>query len=191
MFLLSLLAMSRSLLSSLMPLNKFAPQVATHRRTQSAILAGAKNLIATVGLAKMSMTEIADTSEVSRATLYNHYRDKESVIAALCVSEIARLIAIAQSAPNATDALELLSIAISADSALARMRTHDPAPLTKALAAIENPLWPAFSDLLFTITGSQILAEVAVRWLLGQVFNPLTPEDSRLHAELLISRAHL
>ena len=191
MFLLSLLAMSRSLSSSLMPLNKFAPQVATHRRTQSAILAGAKNLIATVGLAKMSMTEIADTSEVSRATLYNHYRDKESVIAALCESEIARLIATAQSAPNATDALELLSIAISADAALANMRIHDPAPLTQALAATENPLWPAFSDLLCVITGSQVLAEVAVRWLLGQVFNPLTPEDSRLHAELLISRAHL
>ena len=173
-----------------MPLNKYAPQVATHRRTQSAILAGAKNLIATVGLAKMSMTEIADTSEVSRATLYNHYRDKESVIAALCESEIARLIAIALTAPNATDSLELLSIQISTDSALAHMR-HEPAPLGQALAATENPLWPAFSDLLCVITGSQVLAEVAVRWLLGQVFNPLTPEDSRLQAELLISRAHL
>ena len=89
-----------------MPLNKYAPQVNTHRRTQSAIMSGAKNLIATVGLAKMSMIEIADTSEVSRATLYNHYRDKESVILALCESECARLIAFAHSAPNATDALE-------------------------------------------------------------------------------------
>ena len=174
-----------------MQLNKFAPQVATHRRTQTAILAGTKKLIATVGLAKMSMTEIADTSEVSRATLYNHYRDKESVVTALCESEMSRLIVIAQSAPNATDALELLSIAISADTALARMRTHDPAQLGKALTATQNPLWPAFSDLLCTITGSQTLAEVAVRWLLGQVFNPIAPEDSRLHAELLISRAHL
>ena len=113
-----------------MPLNQSAPQASTHRRTQSAILSGTKNLIATVGLAKMSMIEIADTSEVSRATLYNHYRDKDSVIVALCESECARLIAIAQSAPNAIDALELLSIQISTDSALARMRTHDPAPLT-------------------------------------------------------------
>ena len=191
MFLSSLLVTNRSLLPSLMPLNKFAPQVATHRRTRSAILAGAKRLIATVGLAKMSMTEIADTSQVSRATLYNHYRDKESVIAALCESEISRLIAIAMNAPNATDSLELLSIQISTDSALAHMRTHEPAPLGQALAATENPLWPAFSDLLCVITGSQVLAEVAVRWLLAQVFNPLTPEGSRLQAELLISRAHL
>lgn len=174
-----------------MLLNKYAPQVATHRRTQSAILAGAKNLIATVGLAKMSMIEIADTSEVSRATLYNHYRDKESVIAALCETEILRLIAIAHSAPNATDALELLSIQISTDAALAHMRTHDPALLTQGLATTENRLWATFSDALTDLTGSQLLADLALRWLIGQALNPLTAEGSRLHAELLISRAHL
>jgi AcrR family transcriptional regulator len=53
-----------------MPLNKYAPQVATHRRTQNAILEATKGLIATTGLKKMSMIEIADESEVSRATLY-------------------------------------------------------------------------------------------------------------------------
>jgi len=174
-----------------MPLNKYAPQANTHRRTQSAILTGTKELIATVGLAKMSMIEIADTSEVSRATLYNHYRDKESVIAALCESECARLIAIVQSAPNATDALELLSIQISTDGALAHMRVFDPAPLTLALAAIDNPLWNNLCDALAVISGSQVLADLALRWLVGQVLNPLTPEDSRLHAELLISRANI
>ena len=174
-----------------MPLNKYAPQVNTHRRTQSAIMSGAKNLIATVGLAKMSMIEIADTSEVSRATLYNHYRDKESVILALCESECVRLIAIAHSAPNATDALELLSIQISTDPALARMRTFDLAPLTQALSATKHPLWSDFSAALAEITGSQVLADLSLRWLIGQVLNPLTPQDSRLHAELLISRAHI
>ncbi len=174
-----------------MPLNKYAPQVSTHRRTQSAILSGTKNLIATVGLAKMSMIEIADTSEVSRATLYNHYRDKDSVIAALCESECTRLIAIAQSAPNATDALELLSIQISTDAALAHMREHDPAPLTLALAATNSPLWASIADAIAVITGSQVLADCALRWLVGQVLQPLTPQDSRLQAELLISRANI
>ncbi len=81
-----------------MPLNKYAPQVATHRRTQNAILEATKQLIATTGLRKMSMIEIADVSEVSRATLYNHYRDKESVIRSLCESEMQRLVEIAQAA---------------------------------------------------------------------------------------------
>ena len=174
-----------------MPLNKYAPQVSTHRRTQSAILSGTKNLIATVGLAKMSMIEIADTSEVSRATLYHHYRDKDSVIAALCESECARLIAIAQSAINATDALELLSIQISTDSALANMRIHDPAPLALGLSKMDSPLWASIADALAVITGSQVLADCALRWLVGQVLQPLTPHDSRLQAELLISRANI
>lgn len=139
----------------------------------------------------MTMIEIADTSEVSRATLYNHFRDKESVIVALCQSECARLIAIARSAPNATDALEQLSIQVSTDSALAHMRTHDPAHLSIGVSATQNRIWIDLSDSLCEITGSQILSDLSLRWLMGQVFNPLTPEDSRLHAELLISRAYL
>ncbi len=174
-----------------MPLNKYAPQAATHRRTQSAILEGAKNLIATVGLAKMSMIEIADTSQVSRATLYNHYRDKESVLVALCDSELRRLVAVAQSASNPTDALEVLSIQVSSDSALAHMRTSDLAPLAQALAATTNPLWIQFNDALAMILGSQILADCAMRWLIGQALQPLTVEDSRLQAEFLVARANI
>ncbi len=174
-----------------MPLNKYAPQAATHRRTQSAILEGAKHLIATVGLAKMSMIEIADTSQVSRATLYNHYRDKESVLAALCDSEIRRLVSVAQSASNPTDALELLSIQVSSDNALAHMRVSDPAQLALALSATSNPLWVQFNDALALILGSQILADLAVRWLIGQGLQPLTVEDSRLQAEFLVARANL
>ena len=174
-----------------MPLNKYAPQAATHRRTQSAILEGAKNLIATVGLAKMSMIEIADTSQVSRATLYNHYRDKESVLVALCDSELRRLVAVAQSASNPTDALEVLSIQVSSDSALAHMRTSDLAPLAQALAATTNPLWIQFNDALAMILGSQILADCAIRWLIGQALQPLTVEDSRLQAEFLVARANI
>ena len=174
-----------------MPLNKYAPQAATHRRTQSAILEGAKNLIATVGLAKMSMIEIADTSQVSRATLYNHYRDKESVLVALCDSELRRLVAVAQSASNPTDALEVLSIQVSSDSALAHMRTSDLAPLAQALAATTNPPWIQFNDALAMILGSQILADCAIRWLIGQALQPLTVEDSRLQAEFLVARANI
>lgn len=174
-----------------MPLNKYAPQVNTHRRTHSAILIATKELIATVGLANMSMIEIADTAEVSRATLYNHFRDKESVVAALCESECERLILIAQSSVNASEALEHLSLEISGDAALAHMRIHDPALLTKALGLREHPLWGRFASELVLVTGSQLLAHVSLLWLMGQVLQPIAPHNSRLQAELLISRAHI
>jgi AcrR family transcriptional regulator len=173
-----------------MPLNKYAPQVATHRRTQNAILEATKGLIATTGLKKMSMIEIADVSQVSRATLYNHYRDKDSVLLALCESELAQLVTIAQNAPNAMSALEQISIAVSSDSALAAMRIQDPELLTVALTHHDDQLWKAFAIAMNHLLGEEKGA-LALRWLLGQALHPLTPEQSRSQAEAITGFANL
>ena len=173
-----------------MPLNKYAPQVATHRHTQNAILEATKQLIATTGLRKMSMIEIADVSEVSRATLYNHYRDKESVIRSLCESEMQRLVEIAQAAPDVTSALEQVSIQISTDTALAAMRTQDPESLTIALSAQSDTLWKAFSIAMAHLLGKE-KSELATRWLIGQALHPITPAQSRAQAEAITAIANL
>ena len=180
---------SLSLLS--MPLNKYAPQVATHRRTQNAILEATKELIATTGLKKMSMIEIADVSQVSRATLYNHYRDKESVLLALCESELQRLVTVAQSASSVQAALEMLSREVSEDKALAAMRTSDPESLAMALAAQENLLWRAFSVAISHLVSNEMKSELVVRWLIGQALHPLTPEQSRVQAKSISDIANL
>jgi AcrR family transcriptional regulator len=173
-----------------MPLNKYAPQVATHRRTQNAILEATKQLIATTGVRKMSMIEIADLSEVSRATLYNHYRDKESVIRSLCESELQRLVELAQAAPDAASALEQISIEISADTALAAMRTQDPDSLTIALTAQNDTLWKAFYIAMAHLLGKE-KSELATRWLIGQALHPITPAQSRAQAEAITTIANL
>ena len=173
-----------------MPLNKYAPQVATHRRTQNAILEATKQLIATTGLKKMSMIEIADVSEVSRATLYNHFRDKESVIRALCESEMQRLVVIAQAAPDTTSALEQISIEVSGDQALVAMRSQDPDFLTIALSAQTETTWKAFSIAMGHLLGTE-KGELATRWLIGQALHPITPAQSRAQAEAITFIANL
>ena len=173
-----------------MPLNKYAPQIATHRRTQNAILEATKQLIATTGLKKMSMIEIADISEVSRATLYNHYRDKESVIRSLCESELQRLVEMAQAAPDAASALEQISIEVSGDKTLAAMRTQDPDSLTIALALQNDTLWKAFSIAMGHLLGKE-KSELATRWLIGQALHPITPAQSRAQAEAITAIANL
>jgi len=173
-----------------MPLNKYAPQVATHRRTQNAILEATKHLIATTGLKKMSMIEIADVSEVSRATLYNHFRDKESVIRALCESEMQRLVVIAQAAPDTTSALEQISIEVSGDQALVAMRSQDPDFLTIALSAQTDTTWKAFSIAMGHLLGTE-KGELATRWLIGQALHPITPAQSRAQAEAITFIANL
>jgi AcrR family transcriptional regulator len=134
------------------------------------------------------MIEIADASEVSRATLYNHYRDKSAVISALITAEVEYMIELANKAGTPADALEKLSIYISSDTALAAMRVHDQGALTSALAHADHPLYLEIARCLYGATKSEAGTGVAMRWLIGQVMQPLSVKQSREQAELLVDR---
>ena len=165
---------------------KYASQGASHRRTEDAILQATKVLISHSGLTKISMIDISSASEVARATLYNHFRDKHSVVEALLASEVSRIIELSKSAGTPADALESLSIAISSDSALAALREHDPALIAQLLIHSEHPLYLEFARAVYALTQSQSATGLAMRWLLGQAVQPLTPEQSREQAALLV-----
>lgn len=132
------------------------------------------------------MIEIADASQVSRATLYNHYRDKNAVIAALATAEIELMIDLANKAGTPADALEKLSLYISTDPALAAMRQHDKKALTEALSHSDHPLYLEIARSLYGATKSEAGTGVAMRWLIGQVMQPLNAKQSREQAELLV-----
>jgi AcrR family transcriptional regulator len=167
---------------------KYALQGGIHRRTESAILEATKDLIARSGLSHISMIEIADHSEVSRATLYNHYRDKSAVVEALITAEVERLVDLASRAGTPADALEKLSLEISSDPALAAMRIHDHSALVTALTHSENPLYLLLATAVYEATKSEAGTGLAMRWLLGQVMQPISPKQSREQAELLVER---
>ncbi len=134
------------------------------------------------------MIEIADASEVSRATLYNHYRDKNAVLLALLTAEVERLVELAQRAGTPADALETLSREVSADTALASMRTHDGQMLIAIMSHSENPLYLTLAQCIYGAIKSEAGTGVAMRWLLGQVMQPITAKQSREQAELLVDR---
>ena len=134
------------------------------------------------------MIDIAEASEVSRATLYNHYRDKNAVLEALVVSEIHKLVELAQRAGTPADSLETLSKVISADPALAAMREHDATLLITMMSHAENPLYLVLAQCLYEATKSEAGTGLAMRWLLGQVMQPISPKQSREQAELLVER---
>jgi AcrR family transcriptional regulator len=167
---------------------KYSLQGGIHRRTESAILSATKDLIALHGVCNISMIEIADASEVSRATLYNHYRDKNAVLMALITSEVNRLVSAAQKAGTPADALELLSREISTDPALQTMRVHDQDLLIAIMSHAENPLYLVLATCIYEATKSEAGTGLAMRWLLGQITQPITSEQSRTQAELLVDR---
>lgn len=161
-------------------------QMTSYRRTRSAILDGAKALIAIQGLQRANMVEIADTAQVSRATLYNHFRDKGSVMRALMESEVHRIFEFADEDTSRAEALAKLSIEVSTDPALARLRVSDPAVLTTMLASIEDPLWDQIRIGLTHLMGDSTVMELTRLWLVGQVLQPLTLAQSREQAEEIL-----
>ena len=87
-----------------------------------------------------------------------------------------------------SDALEKLSLYISTDGALASMRMHDKEALTEMLSHAEHPLYVDLAKCLFGATKSAAGTGIAMRWLMGQALQPLTPAQSREQAELLVDR---
>ena len=70
-------------------------QSTIHRRTRGAIMEAAKSLLADKGISGTNMIEIADRAPVSRASLYNHSRDKHEVFVALVEPELDRIATLA------------------------------------------------------------------------------------------------
>ena len=161
---------------------KYSLQASAHRRTEAAILEGTKDLISRKGISGLSMIEIADHSEVSRATLYNHYRDKDAVLSALVASEVERLAELAKNAGTPADALESLSQSISTDPALAAMRIYDADVLVAAMTNTASEHYITIAQIIFGATESKPGTGIAMRWLLGQVMQPITAEQSREQA---------
>ncbi|MEY4438155.1 MAG: hypothetical protein RL249_567 [Actinomycetota bacterium] len=157
-------------------------------RSETALLAATKEIIATQGIKNLAMIDIADLSQVSRATLYNHFRDKDAVLYSLLSREIIYLF---ESAPkNPAELLEYFSRAISSDVALAGMRAHDPAILATMLMRNDDKIWHAIDAFFLSALGSRAKAGLAISWLIAQVLQPLTPEDSRAQSSQLL-HAHL
>lgn len=159
---------------------------ASSQRTRSAILMGAKVVIAEVGSYESNMVDIAARAQVSRATVYNHFADKEEMMLSLLESEILRLADLAKSAPSPKDALVILSREISGDPALRKMTVTDPTEIAAFVTIGTHPLWALVQESLTKIFGLDN-SSLVLHWLLGQIASPLTPAESAHQADQLSS----
>ena len=69
-------------------------------RTRAGLLSGAARAFAEHGLRRSTMQSIAVAAGVAKATLYNHFRTKDEVAAALLAVELDRLSTYAASLPR-------------------------------------------------------------------------------------------
>jgi AcrR family transcriptional regulator len=83
-------------------------------RSRACILSGAAKCIARYGTRKTTMGDIARVGGVAKATLYNHFRDKNEVYAALVAHEVDSIVGRAQAAHDAAPAGEGVAAALAA-----------------------------------------------------------------------------
>ncbi len=162
--------------------------MATHQRSRVAILAGAKEVIAQVGSYESLMNDIAERAEVSRATIYNHFSDREELMNALLKSEVERLIESARAASSRALALYDLSRQISEDAALAKMVETDHDDVISLVTISDHPLWIEVHRAAAEIFGlDENNVGLILRWLIAQITSPLTEEQSKIQSERLAS----
>ena len=157
--------------------------MATNQRSRTAILKGAKIVITEVGSYESNMLDIAARAEVARATVYNHFTDKEEMMLSLLESEIRRIFALAKKAPTKRDALYILSVEISSDPALRKMVQTDPLDIAKFVTVTDHPLWTLVKGSLIELFGES--AGVVFHWLIGQIASPLSLPASAKQADQL------
>jgi len=157
--------------------------MATNQRSRTAILKGAKIVITEVGSYESNMLDIAARAEVARATVYNHFTDKEEMMLSLLESEILRIFALAKKAPAKRDALYILSVEISSDPALRKMVQTDPLDIAKFVTVTDHRLWTLVKGSLIELFGES--AGIVFHWLLGQIASPLSLPASAKQADQL------
>jgi AcrR family transcriptional regulator len=151
-------------------------------RTRYGLLGGAARAFAEHGLRRSTMQSIAAAAGVAKATLYNHFRTKDEVAAALLAAELDRLSAQAADQP-AGAALAMLSDELGTHPVLRRLAETEPEVLAGLLGTAR---WEELVARLRAALGvDDDSAELVGRWLLGVVLQPGRSTTRHRHATRL------
>ena len=151
-------------------------------RTRQGLLAGAARAFAEHGLRRSTMQSVAAAAGVAKATLYNHFRTKDEVAAALLAAELDRLGTQAAEQP-ADAALAMLSDELGAHPVLRRLADTEPDLLAGLLGTAR---WAELVTRLgAALRVDEDSAELAGRWLLGVVLQPGRSTTRHRHAARL------
>jgi AcrR family transcriptional regulator len=157
-------------------------------RTRAALLDGARLAVQVSGT-KITMSQVATSAGVAKATLYNHFRTREAVLSALVLDEVRVLVEAAGDKPLA-DALACTAATLSTHPML-RTLARDDAAVLAGLARIDPGALAWQQAYLGT---EKILAasgrggaETVLRWLASYLISPATPASIAADLAVLIA----
>ncbi|MFL6162294.1 MAG: TetR/AcrR family transcriptional regulator [Jatrophihabitantaceae bacterium] len=157
-------------------------------RSRAAILDGARAAVLANGT-NLTMAQIAARAGVAKATLYNHYRAREDVLAELLLVEIDRLIDSVAHLPLPV-ALSQAAVAISEHPLLEAIGGTDSTALSVlALVDVRSAGWARVAqatERLLARRGRRGTPTV-LRWLASFVIAPADPDDIAADVSVLVA----
>lgn len=161
-----------------------------YARSRVALMDGARRAVLTSGT-RLTMAQVAAAAGVAKATLYNHFRTREDVLAALLVDEVEWLLQ-RHAGESIADALSGAARDLAAHPLLRSLGEREPATLA-ALARIDlaSPLWKRVLNAIDEILAAETRggAETVLRWLAS--FIPSPASGPEIAADLAILLAGL
>lgn len=151
-------------------------------RTRVALLQATGECIARYGIRKTTMVDVASKSGVAKATLYNHFRTKDDVLAALVEQQVAELVGacVAKAASEGIVAALAHAARVLATSApLRKAAESEPALLAPLSAPNGGRGWQVARDGVAAVltagrapsTPSDV--ELVLRWCASQMLWPV------------------
>jgi AcrR family transcriptional regulator len=148
-------------------------------RTRLAVLEGAARSLARSGVRGTTMTDIAAAGGIAKGTLYNHFRRREDVFAALAEHEIRALGELVRNTAgdDLGAALVLAAERVAAHPAVQRVAALEPELRGTLLVPAAAVLRTAEGEIAETLRrcgrdAAPAYVDVVLRWLLSYVVRP-------------------
>ena len=164
-------------------------------RTRTAALDGARRTLAEHGLRKATMGDVAVRGGLAKATLYNHFRTKDDLVAGLVADDVAELGAdcIDLAADDLAVALTRAADGVATHVVLVAMRTVEPTALLPALAPGTGAGWDVVrAQVALVLNAAERSSatehvDLVCRWLGSYVLEPGTRDSRAAQARALAS----
>ena len=162
-------------------------------RTRAAALDGARRVLVEHGLRKATMGDVAVRGGLAKATLYNHFRTKDELVAALVSDDLDDLAADCRdlARDDLAVALTRAADAVAGHAVLVGLRTVEPTALLPMVAPAAGAGWDharaAAASVLDTAgrASSPEHVDVVLRWLATFTTTPGTRDAREAGARVL------
>ena len=157
-------------------------------RSRTALVDGARQAVEASGT-KITMAQVAAAAGVAKATLYNHFRTRDAVLAALLADEVRRLLDSAAGRPL-REALEAAARSLSDNPILRALARLEPGTL--ATLARVDPSADGWREARAAVRvaladADRGGADLVLRWLASHVVTPSEQAAIAADVEVLIA----